>query len=280
MNGVLLIDKPSGMTSHDVVFKLRKILKTRQIGHTGTLDPNATGLLQVLVGKSTKLSQFLVHHDKEYIATCRLGVETDTQDIWGKIIKTQSIPPLDNTIIEKQLDSLLGTSEQLPPMYAAIKYQGKKLYEYARQQITVPRETRTIQIDEISLISFIDNEITFKVSCSSGTYIRTLCMELAQRLGTIGTMSQLRRTKVGLNSIDDAITIEQVQAGDFELMSPLDALHHYHHIEITDINPALQGKPLFLDITDDIVLLTHNKQAIAFYQRDKGNQFRSKRGLW
>lgn len=185
MDGIVIINKPQGITSRQAVSKVRNILKEKKAGHTGTLDPMATGVLPILLGKATKLSQYLVEHDKKYIATIYLGEKKDTGDIEGKTIEKMDIPNLEIQVIEKTLKSFVGKSKQVPPMYSAIKIDGKKLYEYAREGLEVNREPRDIIIYDIKLIDFVDNKITFEVFCSKGTYIRVLCEDIAQKLGTV-----------------------------------------------------------------------------------------------
>ena len=185
MDGIVIINKPQGITSRQAVSKVRNILNEKKAGHTGTLDPMATGVLPILLGKATKLSQYLVEHDKKYIATIFLGEKKDTGDIEGKTIEKLDIPNLDVEKINEVLKSFLGTSKQVPPMYSAIKVNGKKLYEYARNGIEIEREPRDIFIYDIKLLNFEENKINFEVACSKGTYIRVLCEDISQKLGTV-----------------------------------------------------------------------------------------------
>ncbi len=213
LNGILIINKSKGYTSHDVVAKVKKILNVKKVGHTGTLDPNATGVLPLLLNDGTKLSKYLIEHDKEYIVTLKLGIRTDTLDSEGKILEERKVDSLVLEDTEKILNSFIGKQEQLPPMYSAIKVNGKKLYEYARNGEEVELKPRKIEIYNIELIK-IDkdkNEIEFKVDCSKGTYIRSLCVDIANKLGTIGYMKELNRTKVGIFEISDAITIDELE---------------------------------------------------------------------
>lgn len=196
MDGIIVVNKPSGCTSHDIVSKIRKSLKLKKVGHTGTLDPLATGVLPILLGNATKLSKYLINHDKEYIATIKLGVKTDTGDIEGSIIDEQKVPLFTEEQIIEALNSFVGKQKQMPPMYSAIKVNGKKLYEYARNGEKIEVASRDIEIYNISFLQYIDNKIKFKVSCSKGTYIRSLCEDIAQKLNTVGTMENLERTQV------------------------------------------------------------------------------------
>ena len=214
MDGIIIINKEKDYTSNDVVQIVKKIFKEK-VGHTGTLDPMATGVLPVLVGKGTQLSKYLINHDKRYIATVKLGIKTDTGDITGKIIEEQEVSEssINKEKIIEVLNQIKGEQEQIPPMYSAIKVKGKKLYEYAREGKQLDIEPRLINIYETRLIdiSFENKEITFEVSCSKGTYIRTLCEKIAENLGNIGTMSKLERVKVGEFEIGRAITIKELK---------------------------------------------------------------------
>lgn len=212
MDGIIVINKPKNCTSHDVVRKAKKILNEK-VGHTGTLDPNATGVLPLLVGKGTQISKYLINHDKTYEAVLKLGEKTDTADVEGKIIETKEVQPsnLEKENVEKVLKALIGKQEQTPPIYSAIKVKGKKLYEYARSGENVEIEPRTIEIYDLELIKVENQEITYKVHCSKGTYIRTLCEQIAEKLGTVGYMKELKRTQVGEFKIEDSVTIEELE---------------------------------------------------------------------
>lgn len=213
LNGIIVINKPKNYTSHDVVAKVKKILNIKKVGHTGTLDPNATGVLPLLLNQGTKLSKYLIEHDKEYEVTLKLGIKTDTLDGEGNILEEQEVDWNNLKDVENLLNSFIGKQEQIPPMYSAIKVNGKKLYEYARKGQTVEIAPRNIEIYEINLqeINKKTNEIKFKVSCSKGTYIRSICYDIAVKLGTIGYMKELNRTKVGRFSIENSITIEELE---------------------------------------------------------------------
>lgn len=210
MNGIILIDKPQDWTSHDVVAKLRGILHERRIGHSGTLDPLATGLLVVFVGRATRAVEFAEADSKEYIAGLRLGVSTDTQDITGNVLSACSAKPTEREL-KFAISRFLGEIEQLPPMYSAIKVGGKKLYELARRGESVERKPRKITIHAVDIIGFDGEDRLLDVKCSKGTYIRTLCSDIGDALGCGGCMSSLRRISAGAFSIDDAHTIEDIQ---------------------------------------------------------------------
>lgn len=212
LDGIIILNKQKGCTSHDVVAKTKKLLKEK-VGHTGTLDPNATGVLPLLVGQGTKLSKYIIEHDKEYIATLKLGEKRDTADSEGAIIEERQIDysVLQKENVEKILQSFIGKQEQIPPMYSAIKINGKKLYEYARKNEKIELEPRHIEIYKMDLINIIKDTIIFKVQCSKGTYIRSLCEDIAKRLNTVGYMQDLERSRVGKFDIKDSITIEELE---------------------------------------------------------------------
>jgi len=216
INGIVIIDKPEGWTSHDVVAKLRGALRIKRIGHGGTLDPMATGVLPIFIGTATRLSNTSTDADKEYIAGITLGTVTDTQDITGKVLSENEVTvTLDD--FKAILPQFMGTQKQIPPMYSAKKQAGKKLYELARKGIEVEREPREIEIKELELLeanqrdNSLDSTIplTIKVKCSKGTYIRTLCHDIGAALGCGATMSSLRRTMSGSYRIEDAFTLEK-----------------------------------------------------------------------
>ena len=214
MDGIILINKQKNYTSHDVVNKVKKITKSK-VGHTGTLDPNATGVLPLLLGNATKISKYLINHDKDYEVLLQLGTKTDTADAEGKIIeeKDVNIDSLSEENVKKVLSTFLGKQKQIPPMYSAIKVNGKKLYQYARQGQEVEIKPREIEIYEIKLINLDkkQKQISLVVSCSKGTYIRSLCEDIADRLGTVGFMKELNRTKVGEFNIKDCVTVEEFE---------------------------------------------------------------------
>lgn len=276
MDGILLINKESGMTSHDVVFKLRKILNTKKIGHTGTLDPDATGVLLVLVGKACKVLPFLEDTDKEYIAELKLGEATDTEDIWGKVTETKPILPIEN--FEDLLKSFEGKQKQLPPMVSSIKVNGKKLYEYARSGEAVERPLRDIEIYETEVLDV--KKYRFRVACSSGTYIRSLCRDLAKKSGNVGCMSSLVRSRVGRFTLDQCATLSEVSEGNYTLFPIKEALGHLPMVEIENPTDVLNGKRLRLDCSADRAVLLSNDEVLAVYEREKDNIYRSVRGLW
>ncbi len=210
MNGIIIIDKETGFTSHDVVAKMRGICGQRKIGHTGTLDPLATGVLPVCLGSATKLCDMLADRDKEYVAELLLGMETDTQDVTGQILARAPVNVTEDQVREAA-SSFAGEYWQVPPMYSALKVDGKKLYELARAGKEVERKARPVQIYELEILECALPVVRMRVACSKGTYIRTLCADMGERLGCGGTMQSLRRTRVGGFSLEDACTLGQLQ---------------------------------------------------------------------
>ena len=214
MDGIIIINKTKGCTSHDVVYKIKKMLN-KKVGHTGTLDPLAQGVLPILIGKGTQLSKYLINHDKKYIVELQLGIKTDTADSEGKIIeeKTVNKTKLSKENITNVLQTFIGKQEQIPPIYSAIKVNGKKLYEYARKGQEVELKPRQIEIYDIKLIDYSmdEKQIKFEVFCGKGTYIRSLCEDIATKFETVGYMKSLKRTQVGNFKIDNSITIEELK---------------------------------------------------------------------
>lgn len=214
MNGIILINKEKGCTSHDVVYKVKKLTNSK-VGHTGTLDPNATGVLPLLIGEATKISKYLINHDKEYEVVLELGKKTSTADVEGEVIKEKEVPAeiFEEQHVKEILKTFIGKQEQVPPIYSAIKVNGKKLYEYARKGQEVKLEPRKIEIYNIELLNINKDEkqISFRVKCSKGTYIRSLCEDIAEKLGTVGFMKELKRTVVGNFKIENAITVEELK---------------------------------------------------------------------
>ena len=213
MNGIFNIYKEAGMTSHDVVNKLRKILKTKAVGHTGTLDPNATGVLVVAVGRGTKVIEYMEKDEKTYRAELTLGITTDTEDIWGEVLESKDLREFDlsNKKIEEVLKSFVGVNNQVPPMYSALKINGKKLYTLAREGIEVERAPRQIEIFNIYDIEINKEKVSFTVHCSKGTYIRTLCKDIGEKLVCGATMSKLERIKAGNLDIKNSVKLSDLE---------------------------------------------------------------------
>ena len=210
LSGVLLVDKPQGMTSHDVVGRVRKLYNTKRVGHTGTLDPLATGLLVVLIGRAAKAAEYLVSDNKRYLAGIRLGITSDTEDITGEVLSRSDKTVSDGEFTEAA-NSFVGDIMQTPPMYSALKVDGVKLVDLARKNIVVERESRPITIYSIDSTVIGENEYSMRVDCSKGTYIRTLCADIGEKLGCGAVMSSLRRERSGTFSLDDAYTLEALE---------------------------------------------------------------------
>lgn len=210
-DGIVVVDKPKGMTSHDVVDYIRRRFKIEKVGHAGTLDPMAEGVLILLLGRATKLSNKFMSEDKEYEATLRLGSTTDTQDAWGKVLTKTEAVHIDRAELDKAFNSFLGEREQTPPMVSAIRYQGKRLYKLARKGKVVPRKSRKITIKHLEIISYDPPDVTFRVACSKGTYIRTLCEEIGNTLGVGGHQAALRRILSGGFSLKEAIAFDDIK---------------------------------------------------------------------
>ncbi len=270
MNGLLLIDKPQDFTSQDVVSKVKKILNVKKAGHIGTLDPMATGLLPILVGDYTKISKYLIEHDKTYIAKVKLGVKTDTGDFTGLILTDIITPYVCYDKLDEVFEKLKGKQMQKPPMYSAIKVNGKKLYEYAREGKTIDVPEREIEITELKVISINEDEceIEFLVSCSKGTYIRTLCEDIARELGCDGTMSYLRRIRVDKFNIDNALTFEELEnrKDDESIFIKMEDI--FNNIERIDLNERklelfLNGVMLTVELTDGLYNVYYNKKYIG-----------------
>lgn len=226
-NGIILVDKPTDWTSHDVVAKLRGILHERRVGHSGTLDPMATGLLTVFVGRATRAVQFAETHNKRYVASLRCGYSTDTQDTSGRVTAQTGISPTEAELTDV-LPEFTGEISQIPPMYSAIKVSGKKLYELARKGETVERKPRTVNISELSLVGHDGDDFVLSVSCSKGTYIRTLCNDIGEKLGCLACMSALRRTNAGPFDVRDAHTLSEIAEDPERYIIPVDSLFSEH----------------------------------------------------
>jgi tRNA pseudouridine55 synthase len=212
MEGVLLVDKPSGLTSHDVVYHLRRKLQMKKIGHAGTLDPMATGLLVMLIGKATRISQYLISVDKVYEGEATLGVVTDSQDAQGEVMETRPVPPLTEAQVRETMKSFLGDQYQMPPMHSAIKIGGVPLYKMARKGEEIEREPRFIRISSFELTSFALPKLGFTVHCTKGTYVRTIANDLGNKLGSGAHLSALRRTGSGKFNISQCMPLEQIEA--------------------------------------------------------------------
>ena len=270
MNGIILVDKQKEYTSHDVVAIIKKISKEK-VGHTGTLDPNATGVLPLLVGKATGISKYLINHDKTYIATLKLGIKTDTADLEGNIIEEKEVPKLSEKVVINVLNSMIGKQTQVPPMYSAIKVNGKKLYEYARQGKTVEIKGRDIEIYNMKLVkvNLQEAEVIFEISCSKGTYIRTVCENVAEKLNTVGYMKELRRISVGEFDIKDSIKIEDIKNNEKLLEEKIISIEKFFYdkekIELNDkeLQLFLNGVMIIKQNIDGIYRIYNNDKFIG-----------------
>ena len=268
MNGVIILNKPANITSRDVINQLTKILNTKKIGHTGTLDPIATGVLVICIGKYTKLCEVLTSTYKEYIATIKLGLKTDTLDITGNILNKEEIPNLSEIQIINVLESFLGKSIQTTPIYSAVKINGKKLYEYAREGKEIELPKREIDIKKIELLSYKNNEITFKTTVSKGTYIRALIDDICTKLNVIGTMSSLIRTKQGNFSLENAYTLEEIAKKNYHLLTLEEVLNDYEKINIDDnlFEKVKNGAIITRTFKEEKACLVYKNKIIAIYQ--------------
>ena len=267
MNGILLVNKPIEWTSRDVVNKLTKIYKTKKIGHTGTLDPIATGVLVVCIGNTTKLCELLTSEYKEYIATIKLGIKTDTLDTTGTVIEEKAFDVTEEKIKEV-LNSFQGESIQTTPIYSAVKVNGKKLYEYAREGKEVELPKRNINITNIELISYNNDEIVFKTTVSKGTYIRALIDDICTKLNTVGAMSSLIRTKQGIFTIEDSYTLEEIESGKEKILPIEEALSTIENIDITEeqYNKIKNGAIIKKEFKEDIACLKYENKIVAIYK--------------
>lgn len=221
MNGILIVDKPQWLTSHDIILKLRRKINQQRIGHTGTLDPIATGILVLVLGRATKLVSKFINHDKVYEVTLTLGIQTDTGDTTGKVIKEMEVPSISPEQVNDVLKIFQGAIKQTPPMVSAKKFKGRPLYKYARQGKTIHREPKDITIHSIIVKQIKLPEISFEVHCSKGTYIRTLCEDIGKTLECVGCASKIRRIKNGPFTINQAIELEKLLSLDNEQIMDL-----------------------------------------------------------
>ena len=268
MNGVVIVHKESGYTSRDVVNILNKIFKTKKIGHTGTLDPMASGVLVVCIGKYTKLVNRLTSYEKEYIATIKLGVKTDTLDSTGTILEKEDPKKYTEAEIKEVLNTFLGKSLQEIPLYAAVKVHGKRLYEYARENIEITPPKREIEVKNINLLNYQKDEITFSCLVSKGTYIRSLIRDICKELHSLGTMSKLERIKQGNFTIEESFTLEQIKQGKYKLLN-LEDLFSCPRYSLSDIEyqKVKNGNILEISNTSPELLFLYNKKVVAVYEK-------------
>ncbi|MDY4787739.1 MAG: tRNA pseudouridine(55) synthase TruB [Bacilli bacterium] len=278
MDGFLLIDKDGKMTSFDVIRILKRKLHTPSIGHAGTLDPFATGLLIVGVNKATKLLSFVESEVKEYIGVLRFGIDTDTLDLEGKVISEKDYSNLSITEIKETMKTFLGKISQIPPMYSALKVDGKRLYELARNGIEIERKAREVMIEEFTYLDYQNGLLTFKVRCSKGTYVRTLANDLAHKLGTCGHLISLRRTRIGNFNVLDAKKVNDISEED--IVNVVTGLT-LPKVVISDeklLKMVKNGMSVKLECNEEeVMLLDNERNLIAIYYRN-GLYYKSKRG--
>lgn len=256
MEGIIVIDKPKGITSFDVIRVLRRTLRERRIGHTGTLDPLATGILVICVGRATKLAQDIEGYEKEYIADFELGYKTDTYDIEGKVLDTVSDINVSREELVEALSKYKGDIKQVPPMYSAIKVDGKKLYELAREGIEIERKSRDVTISSLELLDYSNKKVKIDCEVSKGTYIRSLIYDIGEDLKTFATMTDLRRTRVGEETLDRSYTLEtieqMVENKEFSFLISVEDYFQFTKIEITDeksLKLYVNGQRSKVDVT-------------------------------
>ena len=280
MAEVLYVNKPSGISSFDVCFKLRKVLHTKKIGHTGTLDPNATGVMIVLFDKSTKANQFLVTDRKEYETRVLLGKETDTLDIDGKVLGEYKYEVPDENTLKKALNAFKGRSVQEVPITSAVSVDGKRLYQYQKEGKEVELPKREIEVFSIELLNIYEDGFSFLSRVSSGTYIRALVRDILSSLNLHGTVLSLKRTAVDDVRIEDCNELNDILEGNYHLHDLYDLLSkRYEVFEDFDEKDVLNGKKLLIESDQSRLLMAKNHEALAIYEKD-GDLYRSLRGLW
>lgn len=273
MDGVLLVNKEEGLSSFDVVRKIKKALNTKKVGHCGTLDPLATGLLVVTVGKALKISRFLESDEKEYIATIKLGERTATLDREGEIIEKKEVSPFTKEDIESVFKSLIGVIKQKPPIYSAVSVNGKRLYEYARENLEVEIKEREIEIKKLELLDYTSDSLTYKVVCSKGTYIRVLCETIANKLNNIGYMTYLKRTRIGKLLVDNSYSLNQIENSEYNLIDIESSLTNFVVLvtKDRDLYKASNGNVLDFYIEGNVLVIDESREPIALYEGDKEN---------
>lgn len=272
MDGIIVLNKEKGCTSRDVVNFVSKELKTKKVGHAGTLDPLATGVLVLAINQGTKIIEFLAYDEKEYIAEVKCGVLTDTLDITGKTLEIQTNYILDQEKVIQVLDSFKGKYMQEVPKYSAVKVKGKRLYEYARKQEEVLLPKKEVEIKEIELLDLRDDGFTFKTKVSKGTYIRSLIRDIGEKLKILCTMRNLKRTKEGIFDLEHAYTIEDIKNNKYQILSLKEALSNYRQIEVEE--------SLYLKIKNgnkiedqwhvkDLCIFLYQNQVVGIYRKEK-----------
>ena len=281
MENVLFVKKEKGMTSFDLCFKCRRVFNTRSIGHTGTLDPNATGVMIILIDKACKANQFLVADTKEYVAFVEYGYETDTLDIDGEVIQRMEYQAPTKEELLKAMEKFKGEIEQIPPMTSAIKVNGKKLIDYKREGKTVEIPRRKVEILKLELLANNDKGFIFKAKVSSGTYIRTLMQDILKEMGLIGTLVDLTRTEVGKIKLDDCDDLKDVLEGNYHLHSLYDIMKDmYECVEVTNVDDIKNGKRFKYQSAAKRLLLVNNQEVLAIYDQEYPGIYKCVRGLF
>lgn len=282
MDAVILLNKPMEMTSFSAVRACRNIFHEKKAGHTGTLDPNATGLMIVLLGKYTKLVPYCVSDHKRYHAEFVMGIQTDTEDIWGAVLEQKQPQQYTEEQLEKACLPFCGKIQQIPPMYSAIKKDGKKLYEYARKGETIEREPRQVTVDALTVHHLQDNHYSMDATVSSGTYIRTLIADYCASLGECGTMSALTRIGIEALSLENACTIEQLEQGECRFLDPLAVIDpSWKIVECRMPEMVMQGKHVYLNQeTSEHVIFVKGHELLAAYEKEEDGLYHCKRGLF
>ncbi len=285
MDGILLVDKPKGITSLEVVNKIKRVLKPKKIGHAGTLDPFATGLLIILLNQGTKLFNFISSQPKLYLATVYLGIETDSYDCTGKVIKQEEVPSLSEDLIKEKLKEFVGNIEQVPPPFSALKYKGVRAYKLARRGIKVELKKRNVTIYELELIRWNNPELEIKVRCSAGTYIRSLAVDIARSLNSCGHLKELRRISCGHFHVNDALKIEDdlsLETLEQNIIPLIDALPDFKTVYIDEaiawrLRNGVQPRRDEFGITEEGYIKFVKEKELVAIAEVKGSKIRLER---
>lgn len=280
MDAIFFVQKPMGYTSFDVVAKIKRQCHEKKVGHSGTLDPNATGFMIVLLGKYTKYLPYIYDGQKHYIATFSLGKRYDTQDIWGNLIAEKPYQSYENDILEKTAQRFMGDQHQIPPMYSAIKKAGKKLYEYARAGQTVEVEPRLITINQLVVKREAENSYLMDAIVSKGTYIRTLIQDFGESLGEYATMTSLQRIAIGPFTLQQSLPLEQIDEHTPSIDPLLVIDEKYTRMKVADPTRYMHGLRTSLPDQPDQLLIVHQNHPIAIYERKADGQHHCIRGLF
>lgn len=279
-SGIIILNKPSGLTTNHLIQKIKKKLNVKKIGHAGTLDPLATGVVICLINSGTKLSDYFLNENKAYEVSMKLFKATDTYDSDGEVIEEQTKFTITQANVEEVISKFNGlTYDQEPPIYSAIKVNGKKLYEYARENQVVKIDKRKITINSLTLNSYLNDEISMTVYCSKGTYIRSLVVDIAKELNTIAHVTRLNRIESGNFKIQDAVTMEECELTDIINMYDAMKIANFEIIEVQETTNIEHGKKIELMTDNDLVFISNtNQELIACYEREKENTFKCRRG--